>query len=205
MWKCQHTQPLPDCRKGCVPWNFKHVELYVNRYSPKFNSIQFSVDEDELHHKHHELHHKHHECCTYFLRHLACAVAPSTYLCRPIQVLHWFPTGFKMDLHDFFNFVLAGKNLRKVEFALSRVLCKSGSGCILTYLLTYSMVQSPSWETNWFAASQEIPRISRNPKVHYRTHKRPREWLYMGIIWRLLIIRTGSEHHVTLAESARCH
>ena len=35
------------------------------------------------------------------------------------------------------------------------------------------MVQSPSWETNWFAASQEIPRISRNPKVHYRTHKRP--------------------------------
>ena len=44
---------------------------------------------------------------------------------------------------------------------------------ILTYLLTYSMVQSPSWEANWFAASQEIPRISRNPKVHYRTHKRP--------------------------------
>ena len=35
------------------------------------------------------------------------------------------------------------------------------------------MVQSPSWEANWFAASQKIPRISRNPKVHYRTHKRP--------------------------------
>ena len=35
------------------------------------------------------------------------------------------------------------------------------------------MVQSPSWEANWFAASQEIPRISRNPKVHYRTHKCP--------------------------------
>ena len=42
-----------------------------------------------------------------------------------------------------------------------------------TYLLTCSMVQSPSWEANWFAASQEIPRISRNQKVHYRTHKRP--------------------------------
>ena len=42
-----------------------------------------------------------------------------------------------------------------------------------TNLLTYSMVQSPSWEVNWFAASQEIPRISLNPKVHYRTHKRP--------------------------------
>jgi len=35
------------------------------------------------------------------------------------------------------------------------------------------MVQSPSWEANWFAASPEIPRISQNPKVHYRTHKRP--------------------------------
>ena len=41
------------------------------------------------------------------------------------------------------------------------------------YLLTYSMVQIPSWEANWFGASQEIPRILWNPKVHYRTHKRP--------------------------------
>ena len=44
---------------------------------------------------------------------------------------------------------------------------------LLTYLLTYSMVQSPSWEANWFGASHEIPRISWNLKVHYRTHKRP--------------------------------
>ena len=42
-----------------------------------------------------------------------------------------------------------------------------------TYLLSYSTVRSPSWEANRFASSQEIPRISRNPKVHYRTHKRP--------------------------------
>ena len=40
-------------------------------------------------------------------------------------------------------------------------------------LLTYSMVQSSSWEANWFAASQEILRILWNPKVHYLTHKRP--------------------------------
>ena len=44
---------------------------------------------------------------------------------------------------------------------------------LLINLLTYSMVYSPSWEVNWFAASQEITRISRNPKVLYRTHKRP--------------------------------
>ena len=41
------------------------------------------------------------------------------------------------------------------------------------YLLTYSMVQIPSWEAKWFAASQEIPRILWKQKVHYRTHKHP--------------------------------
>ena len=44
---------------------------------------------------------------------------------------------------------------------------------IILTLHTYSMVQSPSWEANWLAVSEEIPRISRNPKVHYRTYKRP--------------------------------
>ena len=42
------------------------------------------------------------------------------------------------------------------------------------------MLQSPSWEANWFAASQEIPRISRNLKVHYRTHKRPPTFSILG-------------------------
>ena len=51
---------------------------------------------------------------------------------------------------------------------------------LLIYLLTYSMVQSPSWEANWFAAGQEIPCISQNPKVHYRTHKRPPHVYILG-------------------------
>jgi len=34
----------------------------------------------------------------------------------------------------------------------------------ITYLLTYSTVQSPSWEANWFAASQEILRIFMEPE-----------------------------------------
>ena len=40
----------------------------------------------------------------------------------------------------------------------------------ITYLLRAA---ESSWAANWFAVSQEIPRISRNPKVHYRIHKRP--------------------------------
>jgi hypothetical protein len=44
---------------------------------------------------------------------------------------------------------------------------------IFTHLLTYSMQQSPSWEANWFSASQEIPCILWNLKVHYCIYKCP--------------------------------
>ena len=57
---------------------------------------------------------------------------------------------------------------REIYSLVTKVLSYPGS-----VIRTHSMVQSPSWAANWFEASQEIPRISRNPKVHYRTHKRP--------------------------------
>ena len=65
------------------------------------------------------------------------------------------------------------KHVGVLILIINCVLLSAFVGRCITYLLTYSMVQSPSWEANWFAASQETPRISRNSKVHYRTHKRP--------------------------------
>ena len=40
-------------------------------------------------------------------------------------------------------------------------------------ILTYSMEQSRSWESNRFSARQEIPHILWNPKFHCRIHKCP--------------------------------
>ena len=44
---------------------------------------------------------------------------------------------------------------------------------IFTYLVTYSMEQSPPWEAKWFSASQEIPRSLWKSKVHHRNHECP--------------------------------
>ena len=40
-------------------------------------------------------------------------------------------------------------------------------------ILTYSTERSPSWEANRFSASQDIPHILCNSKVHCRSHKHP--------------------------------
>jgi hypothetical protein len=68
--------------------------------------------------------------------------------------------------------------------------------------LTYSTEHSPSWEANWFLASQEIPSILWNPKVHFCIHKCPPpdpilcperhehdKWVPVTTVWCVLRLR----------------
>ena len=69
------------------------------------------------------------------------------------------------------------------------------TGGILTYLLTHSMEQSPSWKANRFSASQEIPRTLWNPKVHYRIHKCPPP---VPILCQLDPVHTPTSHFLKI-------
>jgi hypothetical protein len=81
-WGRRTTKPLPVLLKGCVPRNFTQVEFFVSQNFPKRSSNQFF----------HLMRRKNY----FFLKHMTYAVTPSTYFCRPSQVLHLFRTRCKM-------------------------------------------------------------------------------------------------------------
>ena len=65
----------------------------------------------------------------------------------------------------------------------------------LNYLLTYSMEQSVSLQANRFSASQQIPRILRNPKVHYPIHKCPPP---VPILSQLDLVHISTSHFLKI-------
>jgi len=69
--------------------------------------------------------------------------------------------------------ILTAVGFDRMSDCLSYKISPVLDGSCPTYLLTYFMEQSPSWEANRFSDNQEIPRTLWNPKVHYHIHKRP--------------------------------
>ena len=114
-------------------------------------------------------------------KHPGSHIQPLSCRCDPARVNPWwyhqsgqrtFPYGLKSPIRWWIRCCQEHSNPVLQKHMSSYSLYTIGKS-YLCYLLTHSMVQSPSWAANWFAAGQEIPRFSRNPKVHYRTHKRP--------------------------------
>jgi hypothetical protein len=73
--------------------------------------------------------------------------------------------GHYMTFHSCISFMNECERTNKISAGI--LSTSNGKFDELLHLLTQSMEQSPSWVPNQSSASQEIPRILRDVKVHY--------------------------------------
>ena len=112
-----------------------------------------------------------HNCHSFHLMQLSCGVGETSLNKKGSEPYYWPFNGITLTLNTSrydTSFICHTAYLQSLPFSYMR-----GRTVLRRLALAYSMVQSPSWDANWFAASQEIPRILWNPKVHYRIHKPP--------------------------------
>ena len=101
------------------------------------------------------------------------------------ETLPWVFLGETSDNHNY-SYLGIADELRTIYLLNTGIKRYRNSSlfdkflCFTVPSLTYCMVQRPSWETNWFAVSQEVSHISRSPEVYYRTHKRPPPFSILG-------------------------
>ena len=74
---------------------------------------------------------------------------------------------------EIFTHTIRGGEVRGREDVEFIIVCLSVLNKDLTHSLTHPMEQSHSLKADQFSASQEIPRILWNPKVHYPVYKSP--------------------------------
>ena len=93
--------------------------------------------------------------------------------CRLISLLTYFCEVLEKIIQSrMYQNMVQNQILAKDQYLFRTTLPTDNiSDTLLTYLLTHSMEHSPAWKANQFSASQEIPHILWNPKVHYCIHK----------------------------------
>ena len=101
----------------------------------------------------------HEECCLKFTLRLYKVQAYTHTLCVCVRACDYNST----SKHHLIKKSHLSKRIAQVHYILTDIL--KFRNILLFYLRAYCMVQSPSWEANWFAASQEIPHIFMEPKV----------------------------------------
>ena len=74
------------------------------------------------------------------------------------EFLHCINVSYVLPKLRLIHFYYRQRLLHLTQYLITCVLVIRRN-LVFTYLLTHSMMQSPTWEANWFAAGQEIPRF----------------------------------------------